>query len=239
MRILCTNAVNENEDKQEVQVRPIQKSLELCLHLWDRNRSASGIWSQKPADVSGRCLPASLATLLPARQSDIIQNVQLPFVRIPVLITQTGRWNSSKKKHQPNFWTGSPVGILAFPFRMRSFLVIQATAGWGSLECCLKQKHPLMFWPDLKVATTTVGDLSFINIHSNHPISSPMNAFPMLLQPDLQTLLSHDILLFGVMNIPALFQFLRSRRLSSENEKKRGLWKGKFPVDWNIHAKYF
>lgn len=98
-------------------MRPTQKSLELCLHLWDRNRSASGIWSQKPADVSGRCLPASLATLLPARQSDIIQNVQLPFVRIPVLITQTGRWNSSKKKHQPNFWTGSPVGILAFPFK--------------------------------------------------------------------------------------------------------------------------
>lgn len=129
--------------------RPTQKSLELCLHLWDRNRSASWIWNQKPADVSGRFLPTSLATLPPARQSDIVQNMQQN--------RSSGfrYWSPKRvveirlKKHQPNFWT---VGFrlleyLAFPCRMRSFLVkvvvsfLQGTAGWGSLECCLKQKH--------------------------------------------------------------------------------------------------
>lgn len=86
-------------------MRPTQKSLELCLHLWDRNRSASWIWNQKPPDVSGRCLPTSLATLPPARQSDIVQNMQQN--------RSSGfrYWSPKRvveirlKRHQPNFWT--------------------------------------------------------------------------------------------------------------------------------------
>ena len=62
-------------------MRPTRKSLE-CLHLWDRNPSASSRWSLEPPDVSGRCRPTSVATLPPARPKwykTVFQTCKTPF----------------------------------------------------------------------------------------------------------------------------------------------------------------